>query len=157
MQIRKFKNKDREKIIKILNETNMFTEEEINVAIEVIDDFLARQEESGYEIYSAVDDEDASIGYICFGKRPLTQGTYDVYWIAVDPSLQGNGIGKKLMKFAEQKIKEKGGNLILVETSSQEKYLKTRLFYKACGYEEIARIRDFYIKGDDLTIFAKYI
>jgi len=111
MQIRKFKNKDREKIIKILNETNMFTEEEINVAIEVIDDFLARQEESGYEIYSAVDDEDASIGYICFGKRPLTQGTYDVYWIAVDPSLQGNGIGKKLMKFAEQKIKEKGGNV----------------------------------------------
>ena len=154
MQIRKFKNKDREKIIKILNETNMFTEEEINVAIEVIDDFLARQEESGYEIYSAVDDEDASIGYICFGKRPLTQGTYDVYWIAVDPSLQGNGIGKKLMKFAEQKIKEKGGNLILVETSSQEKYLKTRLFYKACGYEEIARIRDFYKKGDAFIIFS---
>ncbi|MFN3135405.1 MAG: GNAT family N-acetyltransferase [Candidatus Kryptonium sp.] len=157
MQIRYLKNKDREKIIKVLNETNMFTEEEINVAVELIDEFLTKHEESGYEIYSAVDDEDALVGYICFGKRPLTQGTYDIYWIAVDPSLQGNGIGKKLMKFAEQKIKEKGGNLILVETSSREKYLKTRLFYKACGYEEIARIKDFYKNGDDLIIFAKYI
>ncbi len=157
MRIREFKIKDREKIIKILNETNMFTEEEINVAIELIDEFLAKHEESGYEIYSAVDDEDVVVGYICFGKRPLTQGTYDVYWIVVDPSLQGNGIGKRLMKFAEQKIKEKGGNLILVETSSQDKYLKTRLFYKSCGYEETARIKDFYKKGDNLVIFAKHI
>ncbi|CUS87896.1 aminoglycoside 6'-N-acetyltransferase I [Candidatus Kryptobacter tengchongensis] len=157
MKIRKLKNKDREKIIKILKETDMFTEEEINVATELIDEFLAKDEESGYEIYTAVDDADNPTGYICFGKRPLTQGTYDIYWIAVEPSLQGNGIGKNLMKFTEQKIKEKGGTLILVETSSQEKYLKTRLFYKSCGYEEVARIKDFYKVGDNLIIFAKYI
>lgn len=157
MKIRKLKNKDRDKIIKILRETDMFTEEEINVAIELIDEFLAKNEESGYELYAAVNDMDNPIGYICFGKRPLTQGTYDVYWIAVEPSLQGNGIGKGLMKFTEQKIKEKGGNLILVETSSQDKYLKTRSFYKSCGYEEIACIKDFYKSGDNLIIFAKYI
>ncbi|MCS7230013.1 MAG: GNAT family N-acetyltransferase [Candidatus Kryptonium sp.] len=157
MLIRELRNKDKNRIIEILKETNMFTDEEIGVAIELIDEFVKNGESSGYEIYTMVDEEDEPIGYICFGKRPLTQGVYDVYWIAVDPALQGNGIGKSLMKFVEQKIREMGGNLILVETSSQEKYLKTRLFYKACGYDEIARIKDFYKKGDDLIIFAKYI
>lgn len=157
MWIRELKNKDRDRITKILKETNMFTDEEIDVAVELIDEFIKNGEKSGYQIYTAVDEKDDPIGYICFGKRPLTQGVYDVYWIAVDPALQGNGVGKSLMKFVEQKIKEIGGNLILVETSSQEKYLKTRLFYKTCGYDEIARIKDFYKKGDDLIIFAKYI
>lgn len=157
MLIRKLTSKDREKIEKILISTEMFTEEEINVAIEIIDEFLNQGEKSGYEIYSAVDDYDNAIGYICFGKRPLTFATFDIYWIAVDPDLQGNGIGKSLMKFAEEKIKQMGGSLILVETSSQEKYQKTRAFYKSCGYIETARIRDFYKQNDDLIIFAKYI
>ncbi len=157
MRIRKLLNKDKDKIKQILTETEMFTEEEIGVAIELIDEFLNKDEESGYEIYSYVDENDEAVGYICFGKRPLTLATFDIYWIAVKPSLHGNGIGKSLIKFAEQKIKERGGRLILVETSSQEKYHKTRLFYKSCGYEEIARIKDFYKQNDDLIIFAKYI
>ncbi len=157
MRIRKLANKDREKIKKILIETEMFTDEEINVAIELIDEFLSKGEESGYEIYSSVDDNDEAVGYICFGKRPLTLATFDIYWIAVEPTLQGNGIGKSLMKFAEQKIKEEGGSLILVETSSQDKYQKTRLFYISCGYQEVARIKNFYKLNDDLIIFAKYI
>ncbi len=157
MRIRKLINKDKERVEKILVATKMFTEEEINVAVELIDEFLNQGENSGYEIYSAVDDYDNAIGYICFGKRPLTLATFDIYWIAVDPNSQGNGIGKNLMKFAEQKIKQMGGNLILVETSSQEKYQKTRAFYKSCGYAEIARIKNFYKPNDDLIIFAKYI
>ncbi len=157
MRIRKFLNKDKDKIRQILTDTEMFTEEEINVAIDLIGEFLNKGEEGGYEIYSSVDENDETVGYICFGRRPLTLATFDIYWIAVKPSLHGNGIGKSLIKFAEQKIKEKGGRLILVETSSQEKYHKTRLFYKSCGYEEIARIKDFYKQNDDLIIFAKYI
>lgn len=135
----------------------MFTDEEISVAVELMDEFLNKGEESGYEIYSSVDEHDEAVGYICFGKRPLTLSTFDIYWIAVKPSLHGNGIGKSLIQFAEQKIKEKGGKLILVETSSQEKYQKTRSFYKSCGYREVARIKDFYKPNDDLIIFAKYI
>jgi len=157
MRIRATENKDRDKIKKILISTEMFTDEEINVAIELIDEFIEKGEKSGYEIYSYVDESDEVSGYICFGKRPLTLATFDIYWIAVDPSSQRNGIGKSLIEFAEQKIKEKGGKLILVETSSQEKYHGTRSFYRACGYEEISRIKDFYKPGDDLIIFAKYI
>lgn len=157
MGIRKLLNKDRDKIRQILIDTEMFTEEEISVAIELIDEFLNKGEESGYEIYSFIDGNDETIGYICFGKRPLTLATFDIYWIAVEPSLHGKGIGKSLIKFAEQKVKERGGELILVETSSQTKYHKTRLFYKSCGYEEIARIKNFYKPNDDLIIFAKYI
>jgi ribosomal protein S18 acetylase RimI-like enzyme len=157
MWIRSLLNKDREKIKDILSATDMFTDEEIKVAMELVDEFLEKGEASGYEIYTAVKEDDEAIGYICFGKRPLTLATYDIYWIAVDPSYQGNGIGKSLIKFTEQKIKEKGGMLILVETSSQEKYQRTISFYNACGYTEVARIRDFYKPTDDLIIFAKYI
>jgi ribosomal protein S18 acetylase RimI-like enzyme len=157
MLIRKLLNKDKDKIREILVDTEMFTDEEIGVAVELMDEFLSKGEESGYEIYSFVDENDEAVGYICFGKRPLTLATFDIYWIAVKPSLHGNGIGKGLIRFAEQKIKEEGGKLILVETSSQEKYQKTRLFYRACGYKEVARIKDFYKPNDDLIIFAKYI
>ena len=97
------------------------------------------------------------IGYYCVGPTPLTRGTYDLYWIAVKPSLHGSGIGKQLLHHAEEWVMAQEGRLIVAETSSQPKYESTRMFYIKNEYREVARVRDYYTVGDDLVIYGKYV
>jgi ribosomal protein S18 acetylase RimI-like enzyme len=94
-------------------------------------------------------------GYACFGPHPLTQGTYDLYWIVVDPVAQGHGIGHALLARVEAEVQARGGRLLLVETSSTPAYTSARQFYESSGYRCEAIIHDFYAPGDDLLIFSK--
>lgn len=95
------------------------------------------------------------LGYACFGPHPLTQGTYDLYWIVVDPDAQGRGIGHALLSRVEAEVRARGGRLLLVETSGTPAYVPARRFYEASGYRCEAAIHDFYAPGDDLLIFSK--
>ena len=156
--IRKLVKGDKEKIRKILIDTCHFNDDEINIAIELIDDYLNDKEQKDYIIQVYVtDDTNKTAGYICYGKRPLTDMTYDLYWIAVDPNIHGKGIGSSLVKFMEEDLKNQGGNLILIETSGKESYKNERKFYTKNGYEVQTIIKDFYRRGDDLVIFRKYL
>src|SRR5438128_2289562 len=148
--IRKLVSHDKEKIKKILIDTKHFNDDEINVAIELIDEYLdAGQQDYIIQVY-VNDDTNALEGYICYGKRPLTDMTYDLYWIAVDPSIHGKGIGSSLVKYMEEDLKRQGGNLILIETSGKDSYENERKFYTKNGYDVQTNIKDFYRRGDDL-------
>jgi ribosomal protein S18 acetylase RimI-like enzyme len=92
---------------------------------------------------------------VTFGATPLTEATYDLYWIAVDKSKHRGGVGKKLMKFTEEEIVRRGGAMLLIETSSQETYGGTIQFYEQTGYELVGKIPEYYKPGDDKLIFAK--
>ena len=94
-------------------------------------------------------------GYACFGPHSLTQGTYDLYWIVVDPTAQGHGIGHALLARVEAEVQARGGRLLLVETSGTPAYAPARRFYENSGYRCEATIHDFYALGDDLVIFSK--
>jgi len=94
-------------------------------------------------------------GYACFGATPTTDGTQDLYWIAVDPAAQGAGIGRRLLGAVEDALRGEGARLLLVETASKPSYAGTRAFYDACGYELVARVPDFYAPGDDKVIYAR--
>ncbi|HXX62776.1 MAG TPA: GNAT family N-acetyltransferase, partial [Bacteroidota bacterium] len=96
-------------------------------------------------------------GYYCIGPTPATDGTYDLYWIAVDPALHGKGVGKRLDEHARDLVRQMGGRLLIAETSSQPKYEKTRSFYIGRGYQELARIREYYRPGDDLVVYGRYL
>jgi ribosomal protein S18 acetylase RimI-like enzyme len=87
----------------------------------------------------------------------MTEGTFDVYWMAVAPWEQNKGYGKRLVAWVEDKIRGLHGRMIVIETSSQPKYEPTRRFYMRAGYKEISRIPDFYRKGDDRIIYVKYL
>jgi ribosomal protein S18 acetylase RimI-like enzyme len=145
---------DKASLLKILASTPEFKPIEVEVAEEVIDSYLAQGTESGYNIQVA-EDEGQVLGYVCFGETPCTTGTFDIYWIAVDKTKRGHSIGKTLSSVAEKTIKEAGGRLIIIETSSVPLYENTRKFYLARGYEVIARIPDFYSVGDDKIILQK--
>ena len=124
------------------------------VAEELIDSYLNDPSGSGYHILVA--DVDSTVtGYICYGPTPLTEGTWDIYWMAVTPEKQGRGIGSALMKSAEKAIVRAKGRLVIIETSSTPAYEKTRNFHLSQGYEIVARIPDFYAPGDDKLILQK--
>ena len=155
--IRPIQDADKEPIRQLLMETNMFTDEEVKVALELIEIALHNPHQTDYEIRSGIDANGQVIGYYCVGPKSLTDGTYDLYWIAVSPKAQNLGFGRQLLSHAEDRIAKAGGRLIVAETSSQPKYEPTRSFYLKNRYAEVARIKDYYRKDDDLVIYGKYV
>ena len=141
----------------MLMDSGAFTHEEIDVATELIDAVLNDQNQKDYKIHCMVDDQDQPIGYICYGPTPMTQGTFDLYWIVVDPNFQGKGIGSRLLVFLEGVVREKGGRMILADTSTIPQYEKTQKFYLRNGFEEVARVTDYYYPGNDRITFCKRI
>ncbi|MCS7116179.1 MAG: GNAT family N-acetyltransferase [Nitrososphaerota archaeon] len=144
----------RSDVTDILKRVGVFNEREIRVALEVIDSYLSGSKD--YTIKVAVDEKDSVKGYICYGHASLTNGAYYLYWIAVHPEHQREGIGRMLMKFMEDDVRKNGGRMILLETSSIDKYKVAREFYSANGYECLAHVKDFYDIGNDLLIYGKY-
>ena len=145
---------DKAAVIAILNTTPEFTPGEVVVAEELIDYYISDPVGSGYNILVAEVNSEVA-GYICWGLTPLTEGTWDIYWIATAREKQGQGVGTALLISAEAKIKQAGGRLALIETSSKPGYERTKGFYHARGYELICRIPDFYAPGDDKLILQK--
>lgn len=155
--IRRLLNTDRNVIEKILVDTDNFNSDEIKIAMELIDVYINEPDQKDYEIFVDADDDNVITGYVCIGPRPLTVGTYDLYWIAVNPNVQSKGIGSKLIQYIENYLKEKSVRLILIETSGKLSYEKERKFYLKNLYKELVEIKDFYNVGDSLVIYGKYI
>lgn len=151
---------DRSGVFRILENAGNFTPEEVGTALELIDEWLELGEHSGYLTYvleSQGEETSEVLGYVCFGPTPLTEATYDLYWIAVDKSKHRGGVGKRLLKFAEEEIARRGGQMLLVETSSQETYGGTVQFYEKTEYVLVGKIKDYYKAGDDKLIFVKKV
>ncbi|MDB4883208.1 MAG: hypothetical protein JWL95_1974 [Gemmatimonadetes bacterium] len=147
---------DRARVAELLLSTKAFSRDEIAVALQLFDASVTDEVRTGaddaqvrdYEFSGAFDAE-RLIGYACTGPTPATDGTFDLYWLAVDPSSQGKGVGRALMREVERDLRSRGARLLLVETSSRPDYENTRAFYARCGFTEAARIRDFYAPADD--------
>jgi ribosomal protein S18 acetylase RimI-like enzyme len=147
---------DRARVAELLVSTKVFSRDEIAVALQLFDASIADGSLAGaddakvrdYEFAGAFDG-DRLIGYSCVGPTPATEGTFDLYWLAVDPAAQGKGVGRALVREVERDLRSRGARLLLVETSSRPDYENTRAFYARCGYIEAARIKDFYAPADD--------
>ena len=87
----------------------------------------------------------------------MTEGTWNLYLIAVHPNYQSQGIGTSMIKYIEEVLKERGERLILVETSSLSDFERTRTFYLQMGYQKEAQIREFYQAGEDKIVFRKLL
>jgi len=130
----------------------------VDIALELIDEAVQKKDQSSYKIIVALEpegEEERILGYICFGKTPMTEHTYDLYWIAVDPERRGRGVGNQLLKAMEESLRHNGGRTIRVETSSRETYDGTLEFYTNTGFIMVGRIPKFYQENDDLIILCK--
>ncbi len=152
--IRPMTEEDRPAIIQMLRCMPEFKPIEVDTAEEILNSYLQNPTGSGYHVFVA--ETNSSItGYICFGPAPLTETSWDIYWLAVAPSGQRRGIGRALLAYAEERINRSGGRLALIETSSTPEYERARRFYRSQGYKSACRIKDFYAPGDDKIIFQK--
>ena len=145
---------DREPIFQLLEATGLFRPSEIDVALEVMDVYLDQPGQKDYLIWTAVADGQVA-GYTCHGLNSMTEGTVELYWIAVHPSFQGKGIGTRLLENVEEESRRVGARMICSETSSREGYRPTLAFYRSRGYQETARVPDYYAVGDDKIIFVR--
>lgn len=154
--IRRLQADDRSILVSIINSTSNFSEEEKKVAVELIDEALANPQHEYYNVYVLLNNGTVA-GYHCTGKRALTDGVFDMFWIVVDSNGQNQGVGKQLLEHAENFVKENNGRWILAETSSKESYNATRNFYMRNNYSIVAQIKDFYAINDNLIVFGKYL
>lgn len=148
---------DAEAVERLVAATGFFRPSEVAIARELVEDCLARgPEASGYRFVLA-DDARGLAGYVCFGPIAGTEGSFDLYWIAVRPDRRGRGLGTALLAAAEARIAAVGGRRVYVETSTTERYAPTRAFYAARGYRLEATLPDFYAPGDGKAFFVKVL
>ena len=159
MKIRAAAAADRPRVHDILAAVARFTEEEIRWAMELVDKAIDDPENGDY-VVQVLDEPDSGPnrmvqGYVCYGPVPRAEGVFDLYWIAVDPRQQGQGLGQLLLKFVENEVRRQNGRMLLIETRSRPCFAPTLRFYQRSGYDEISRIKDFYRIEDDKIVMCK--
>ncbi|HSC59109.1 MAG TPA: GNAT family N-acetyltransferase [Gemmatimonadales bacterium] len=145
---------DRDAIERMTRDVGVFKAHEVPVALEVFDASL-RAGQTDYETQGAELDGRLA-GWICWGRTPCTEGTWDLYWLAVDPAVHGAGVGTALVEEMERRLAGRA-RLIVVETGGRSEYDPTRAFYLARGYHVAATIPDFYAPGDAQVVFVKML
>ncbi len=145
---------DPERISRLTDITGFFTAAEVQVAVELVNERLAKGETSGY-YYVMAEHYGRLAGYACYGPIACTVSSYDVYWIAVHPDYQGKGLGRRILKEVERLIRQGGGTRIYVETSQRVQYASTRAFYESGGYRLESVLADFYAPGDGKVVYCK--
>ena len=144
---------DRDRIEAITRSVRLFREDEVPIALEVFDEAVSGRPTNTYNLLGAEMDG-RLVGWICWGPTPCTLGTYDLYWMAVDPDAQGTGIGTTLLLEMERRLAGLA-RLIVIETAGRPDYEGTRAFYQGRGYSPVSVIPDFYAPGDDQVVFVK--
>jgi len=145
---------DREGVREIIASSGFFSQDEVAIAVELVDAHLARGHLSGYDFIFA-EQMGNMLGYACFGRIPATVASYDLYWIAVRQSYRGLGLGTHLLRLSEDRVAQQGGRRLYVETSSRPLYAPTHAFYQAHGYRQAAILDDYYAPGDGKVINVK--
>ncbi len=153
--LRNLQAQDRQPIARLLGRIASFDEADQAVALELIDIALGQPGQKEYEFLIAAGEEGRPVGYACFGATPLTDRTYSLYWIAVEPDLAGQGIGTQLIRAVEQVLASRQARMLLIETSSAPDYELTRRFYLKNGYPVVETLKDFYREGEDRVTFGK--
>lgn len=146
---------DGDQIREITLRTGMFNTEEVQCVSGIWEQYLQFGVlASGYTFFT---EKEAGkvLGFVCVGPRSLTDRVFDLYWIAVDPAAQRQGVGQRLLQKAEETVRAAGGRILVIETSGTPKYAGTRAFYVASGYLHEATLVDLYADGDDLCIYTR--
>jgi len=166
-RLRDLTSADTDRILALTRATGVFRHAELEIAAEVLRDAVAAPGPSGGLLRDSADPtatrpyyalgaevDGGLVGWICWGETPCTDGTWDLYWLAVDPAAHGHGVGSALVEEMERRLTGTA-RLISVDTSGRPDYAPTRAFYAARGYQAVARVPDFYAPGDDQVIFTK--
>ena len=149
--IRSVKPEDLPALKSAIDANKLFPSEMLD---EMISDYFSNEDSNDYWL-TYDDGKPVAIAY-CAPEK-MTEGTWNLYLIAVHPDYQGAGRGTSMLHHLEQRLADRGERVLLVETSGLASFERTREFYRKCGYEQEARIREFYQAGEDKIVFRKLL
>ncbi len=140
---------------RLVRSTGAFSEAEVAIARELVEESLSRGEEiSGYRFLFAEGSSGLN-GYTCLGPIAGTVNRYELYWIVVHPNIRRAKLGHRLLQASEEMVRTLGGVRLFVESSTRGEYAAARRFYAAEGYSLLAEVPDWHADGDGMVIFGK--
>lgn len=138
--------------------TGLFTPEDAEVLLKsTLDELHAGRLGDGHLARVWVDEAGRAGGWVYFAEDRKSNGAWDLWWIGVAPERQGQGVGKALLAFVEDHVREAGGRMVIIETSALPPLARTREFYRLRGYTECGCVPDFYGDGDGKITFARNV
>lgn len=140
-----------------MRQTGVFTSDEIACAGMMLCQCHSECSPCMVQFYGVMGSDRVLKGLVCYGQTPLAEGSYDIYWLAVDPAFQGNGIGRTLIDHVFRAAGMTGARQVIVETSSSDKYEVGHSVYEHLGFIEVARIPDYYRPGDDRIVLVRKV
>ncbi|MBK9103806.1 MAG: GNAT family N-acetyltransferase [Saprospiraceae bacterium] len=148
--IRKIEINDLEHLKSVIDSNGLFPSDLLD---EMTNDYFSNEKTTDIWLTKEIDSIPAAVVY-CAPER-MTEGTFNLYLIAISKNLQGKGISSEMMAYLENFLRENGNRILLVETSSLPEFELTRKFYDELGYKREAVIREFYQEGEDKVVFWK--
>ncbi len=146
---------DRPALARVLESCgDAFRPEEVALGLELVDESLDPGPATDYA-WTIAEVDGRVVGLACFGPVPLAEGTFDLYWIAVEPGSRNLGVAGRLDDAVTEAVRRRGARWLLAETSSTPPYAPAHAFYTRRGYSLLERIADFYRTGDDRLTFGK--
>ncbi len=142
-------------LIALADAIGLFQPNQLEELGDMLADYFGGNSDSDH--FWITDDDDGPVGLAYCESEPMTDQTWNLQLIAVRPDRQGQGRGTTLLRYVEQTLTVRGARVLLVETSGLPSFERTRAFYRKCGYDEEARIRDFYKAGDDKIVYRKML
>ena len=86
-------------------------------------------------------------GFVYAAPEALTDGTWSMLALAVLPESQRTGAGRRLVRAVENALREGKVRVLIADTSGSDDFAAARAFYRSNGYDEEARIRDYWAGG----------
>ncbi len=145
---------DAEAIARVVARTGVFSVAEVKIARSLVEETRAGMPGADYRFLIA-DGADGIDGYTSFGPIPGTERRYELYWIAIDPTVRSRGLGRALLAETERAVRTLGGTHVFAHTSTRADYEPAHAFYRANGYTEHTVVRDYYSDGDGMAIYGK--
>jgi len=153
--IRPMVSQDREILYEVMQKTGVFSVQAINLAMELIDTYLFTSGQLDYRVVVGESTPGVVEVFACYGPVAGTEGTWRLYWLVVTPTQQHQGVGTQMLAWLEEQMRQVGARLVIVEITSEEKYIAFTRFFTERGYKQAGRIRNYFRAGEDMLFYVK--
>ncbi|WP_141399189.1 GNAT family N-acetyltransferase [Curtobacterium sp. 'Ferrero'] len=152
LTIAPYSSTDRAAVVSVMVGTGMFADEDAAFLEDVLDQHAGADGDGSRCLVARVDD--AVVGAALARAEEATDRVWDLTMIGVRPDRQRDGVGVALMRAVEAALAD-AARLVVVRTSSTAQFAGARGFYDRLGYDEVARVADYWTDGDDLVVFRR--
>ncbi len=152
--IRSVTQRDAAAVVALAVASELFPPEESGVVEAMLEEYFAGREAEGHTcVVDEVDGDLLAVAY--YEPVTATDRTWELLMIGVRQDLHRRGRGAALLRHVEEDLRSRDQRLLVVETSALPAFDRARAFYLARGYDEEARVRDYFEAGDDMVMFRK--